>query len=113
MESVTVIIISICAAVVAASIATIMYAYRLDAITEKDAEELVSRVSTEAEIDILHQKITVIHGRMTNLEKRIEPIGFQEVLTKHADEIAVICCREYSKLFQDGHNERRDADNNG
>lgn len=108
-----VIIIAIATAIVGASIATIFYTTRLDKMTREEADHLVKRVAIETEIDMLNERITIIHGRITNLEKRVEPIGFQEVITKHADQIAAICCREYSKLFEDGHDERGDADNKG
>uniref|UniRef100_UPI003FD801EB hypothetical protein n=1 Tax=Alistipes putredinis TaxID=28117 RepID=UPI003FD801EB len=108
-----VIIIAVAAAIIGASIATIFYTTRLDKMTKDDADRLVNRVAIESEIDMLNERITIIHGRIANLEKRVEPIGFQEVITKHADQIAVICCREYSKLFKNGHDERSDADNNG
>ena len=108
-----VIIIAIATAIVGASIATIFYTTRLDKITREEADHLVKRVAIETEIDMLNERITIIHGPITNLEKRVEPIGFQEVITKHADQIAAICCREYSKLFEDGHDERGDADNKG
>ena len=100
-----VIIIAIATAIVGASIATIFYTTRLDKMTREEADHLVKRVAIETEIDMLNERITIIHS--------VEPIGFQEVITKHADQIAAICCREYSKLFEDGHDERGDADNKG
>lgn len=108
-----VIIIVVAAAIIGASIATIFYTTRLDKMTKEEADHLVKRAAIETEIDILNEQIKIIHGRISNLEKRVEPIGFQEVITKHADQIAVICCREYSKLFKNGHDERGDADNKG
>lgn len=113
MELNTVIIIAIGTVSVCANIASAFYIYRQNKTTEADVEGLIKRTAVEADIDILYNRITNLHGRIANLEKRIEPIGFQEVLTKHADEIAIICCREYGKLFKNSHDERGNTDNNG
>lgn len=118
MEQTTLIIaLAIVSALVGAAITLIcIYPYNTSGIDEKIIDEIIEKVDRqviETDIDILYEKINVIHGRIANLEKRIEPIGFQEVLTKHIDAIATICGQEFSKLFQDSHNERNDTNNNG
>lgn len=74
-----VIIIAIATAIVGASIATIFYTTRLDKMTREEADHLVKRVAIETEIDMLNERITIIHGRITNLENASSRSGFKRL----------------------------------